>query len=99
MQNKYITLARLSVITSVISLTALLCLHFVSPEFSPSCRMISEYARGKYEWILSVFFFSGGLSVWCAVISLWSLIRNPWGKIGLVLLFISGIGGSNGFFF
>ena len=99
MQNKYIALARLSIITSAIALVALLCLHFVSPEFSPSWRMISEYARGKHEWILSVFFFCGGLSEWFAVISLWSLIRNPWGKIGLVLLFISGIGGVMASFF
>jgi hypothetical membrane protein len=93
MQNKNIILLNLALSATVISLAALLYLHFVSPEFSPSWRMISEYAKGKYEWLLTVFFLSGGLSVWCAAFSIWSLMQDTWGKIGVVLLFISGIGG------
>jgi len=31
-------------------------LHVLSPEFSPSRRVISEYALGHYPWVLSLMF-------------------------------------------
>jgi len=91
--NRNVTLLKLALCTTAISLAALMFLHFFSPEFSPAWRMISEYAQGKYEWVLSVFFLSGGISVWCAACSFWSIIQNTWAKIGIVLLFISGFRG------
>jgi hypothetical protein len=91
--TKKIILFKLALVTTAISLTALMMLHFLSPEFSPAWRMVSEYAKGKYEWLLTLFFLSGSVSVWCAALSLWSLVQNVWGSIGVVFLFISGFGG------
>jgi hypothetical protein len=39
-------LAVLTIVSGSLSLLCLLALHFVSPEFQPSWRMISEYALG-----------------------------------------------------
>ena len=41
--------AKFSIACAVISLLCLLILHFVSPEFDPGWRMISEYALGNHK--------------------------------------------------
>jgi len=37
-------LAQLTLVCGALSLLCLLALHFVSPQFSPAWRMVSEYA-------------------------------------------------------
>ncbi|WP_332736781.1 DUF998 domain-containing protein [Flavihumibacter sp.] len=86
------TLALASLIAGILSLACLLVLHFVSPEFKASWRMVSEYAFGKHKWLLTAFFFLWGLSSILLAISLWGIVSSNWAKIGVVLLFISGIG-------
>ena len=44
------------------ALLSLALLHVVSPEFDPSWRMISEYATGKFGWLLSFMFAAWGIS-------------------------------------
>jgi hypothetical protein len=39
-------------------------LHVLSPEFDPSFRVVSEYANGRYSWVLSVMFAAWALSSW-----------------------------------
>jgi len=63
-RNKVLA-AKLSIIAAVISIMALLSLHFLSPEFAPSWRMVSEYANGEFEWVLFVFFSFWGISSCC----------------------------------
>ena len=77
---------------SVLSLLSLLVLHFVSPEFKPSWRMISEYALGKHKWLVTSFFIFWGLASIILALLLWSEVSSMWAKIGVVLVFISGIG-------
>ena len=91
LKNKILA-ARLSIITASISLTALLALHFLSPEFAPSWRMVSEYANGKFEWVLFIFFSCWGISSWCAGYFLWSYTSSTAAKAGAILLFVSGLG-------
>ena len=71
-------------------------LHFVSPEFKPSWRMISEYALGKHKGILTAFFITWGLSSILLSVFLWSRVTSAWGTVGVILLFISSIGGIMG---
>jgi hypothetical membrane protein len=75
-----------------IALVSLLALHFLSPEYQMSWRMISEYALGKYKWLLTLFFVSWGLASMLLAIGLWHEMQSIWAKIGLVLVFVSGIG-------
>jgi hypothetical protein len=87
-----IRLARWSIGFAVLSILMLLLLHFLSPEFSPSWRMVSEYANGDHEWALFVFFLSWGISSWCLASLLWKRVSSKIGKAGVILLFISGAG-------
>ena len=85
-------LPNLVILCSVLSLLCLLTLHFVSPEFKPSWRMISEYALGKYKWLITAFFYLWGIASIILSTLLWSEVSSTWGKIGVILVLISGIG-------
>jgi hypothetical membrane protein len=85
-------LALLSIIAGAASLLSLLLLHFTSPEFKPSWRMVSEYALGKHEWLLMAFFFCWGASSMLLALALLPVVNGVWAYLGLALLFISGIG-------
>ena len=85
-------LATLSIIAGAVSLLSLLALHFVSPEFKPGWRMVSEYAMGKYKWILTLFFLLWGASSLLLAIGLLEKVSGFWAYFATVLLAISGIG-------
>lgn len=84
--------AWLSILTTIVTILLLAALHVLSPEFSPSWRMISEYAFGHYAFVLSLMFLFWGISSWALVIALWSEVRTSAGKAGLWVLIIAGIG-------
>jgi len=84
--------ARCSFIAAIISVVALISLHFASPEFAPAWRMVSEYANGKFEWMLFIFFCCWGISSFGAVYFLWHEVDAVAAKLGVLLLFISGTG-------
>lgn len=86
------TVAILTISTGILSLLCLLILHFVSPEFKPAWRMISEYALGKHKWLITSFFLLWGLSSICLSILLWDVVTSPLARVGILFLFISGIG-------
>jgi hypothetical membrane protein len=86
------TLAVLSIIAGIISLLSLTALHFTSPEFKPGWRMVSEYALGKYEWLLIAFFFMWGASSMLLALALAQIVSGLWAWLGTALLFISGVG-------
>lgn len=77
---------------SSLSFFCLLILHFVSPEFKPSWRMISEYALGKHKWLITLFFVSWAISSMLLAFQLWELVNGFWAKFGVVLIFVAGIG-------
>ena len=79
-------------ITAALSLLCLLILHFASPEFGPSWRMVSEYALGNHQWLLTLFFLFWGISSVCLAILLWRFVSSKAGRAGVILVFISGIG-------
>ncbi len=83
---------RVSVYLGYLAIAGLLILHFLSPEFDPSWRMISEYAYGSYGWLLQMFFFAWAASTYSLVAGLFPLTGNIWSKIGLFLLLLSGVG-------
>lgn len=85
-------IALASLVCGILSLVCLLLLHFTSPEFKPSWRMVSEYALGNYKWLLTAFFLLWSLSTILLAMVLWSRVSSSWAMIGVVLLFITGIG-------
>ena len=74
------------------TLVLLAVLHFLSPEFSPSWRVISEYALGHYGWVLALMFLSWGIGSWALVIAIRSQVSGKTGKAGLWFLIIAGVG-------
>jgi hypothetical membrane protein len=85
-------LATFTIASGALSLLSLFILHFVSPEYKPSWRMISEYALGKHKWLITSFFLLWGLSSLLLSALLWNVVTTTWATIGVVLLVISGFG-------
>jgi len=90
------SIARLSLAASVGSLLSLGALHILSPEFSPSWRMVSEYANGQYGWVLAMMFAFWAISTWALAYAIWSRVKTVGGKIGLVFLVAAGVGEAMG---
>jgi hypothetical membrane protein len=67
-------------------------LHVLSPEFDPRWRMVSEYANGHYGWVLSLMFACWAVSSLALVLAIRSQVETRAGRIGLVLLIVSGVG-------
>lgn len=95
----YIIMAKVAITTSVIAIAILLMLHVLSPELDPSWHMISEYAYGKFGYVLALFFLCWGISSWSTAIALFPLMKNIWSRIGIFLLIISGLGAVMGALF
>lgn len=81
---------------TAVSLAALIGLHVVSPEFAPSWRMVSEYANGAHAWLLAVVFLAWAASSFALLALLWPLSASTLGKVGLLFLFLAGIGQAMG---
>jgi len=84
--------AWLAILATGATISLLVSLHALSPEFSPSWRMISEYAFGHYAWVLSFMFLSWGIGSWALVVAIWSQVHTKAGKVGLWFLMIAGAG-------
>lgn len=85
----------LNLITLISGSGAIICmliLHIISPEFSPSWRMISEYAYGKHKSILTLFFILWGISTIGSGLFAMQITSGFWAKTGAILIIISGIG-------
>jgi hypothetical protein len=67
-------------------------LHVLSPEFSPSWRVVSEYAFGHYAWVLSLMFLSWGIGSWALAVALWTQVDTKSGRWGLWFLLLAGVG-------
>jgi hypothetical protein len=77
---------------TAVSGAALVLLHVLSPEFAPSWRMVSEYANGRFSWLLTVVFAGWAISSFALAVALWPLSASTLGKIGLVFLIAAGAG-------
>jgi hypothetical protein len=84
--------ARVSIAACGVASILLASLHMLSPEFEPSWRMVSEYALGHYGWVLSFMFICWAISSWALAFTVKSQVQTKGGRIGLVFLFLSGIG-------
>jgi hypothetical protein len=86
--------ARVAIAASGVVLLLLASLHVLSPEFDPSWRVVSEYANGRYGWVLSLMFAFWALSSWALAVTVWSQVNGIGGKIALGFLIAAGVGES-----
>jgi hypothetical protein len=91
--------AWLAVLLTGATILLLTALHVLSPEFSPSWRVISEYAFGHYAWVLSLMFLCMGTSSWALAAAIWPEVHTTSGKVGLWLLLSAGLGGAMASYF
>lgn len=96
-QNK--CFAKVSITAALIAILALLTLHLVSTEISPSWHMISEYAYSSNAWLLTIFFVMWAVSGWAAVFAIAPLTKNKSGKVGITMLVLFGVGSLMGALF
>lgn len=74
------------------ALVILALLHAVDRSLDPAWRMISEYADGPAPWLLRFFFVCWALATWATAGAAWSRMTTRWGRVGVVLVFVSGLG-------
>lgn len=90
--DRSLAAARLAIAAAVGVLLALIALHVMSPEFDPSWRMVSEYANGRFGWVLVVMFVSWAVSTWALAWALYPQAGTWPAKLGIGLLVVAGIG-------
>jgi hypothetical protein len=88
--------AHLALGATAVSGAALLLLHVLSPELAPSWRMVSEYANGRFPWLLTVVFAGWAISSFALATALWPLSATTLGAIGLLCLLLAGVGQTMG---
>jgi hypothetical protein len=91
--------ANMAIASTLVTLICLASLHILSPEFDPSWRMVSEYALGKYPWVLSLLFITWATGTWAVAYLLKNAVKTTGGKIGRGFLILSGIGEAMAAFF
>lgn len=84
--------AWVALLATAATILLLAALHILSPEFSPSWRVVSEYAFGHYGWVLSLMFLSWAIGSWGLAVAIRSQVYTKTGKVGLWLLVIAGLG-------
>jgi hypothetical protein len=88
--------AHVALVAAGVVVVLLAGLHVLSPEFDPSWRVVSEYANGRYGWVLSLMFASWALSSWALAVALWPQVKTAGGKVGLAVLAAAGVGEAMG---
>jgi hypothetical membrane protein len=80
-------------------MACLAALHVLSPEFDPAWRVISEYAHGRYSWVLSMMFIFSGICVLALSYAIRAYCRSGSARAGLIFLILSGVGSVGAAFF
>jgi hypothetical protein len=84
--------ALMAMAAAALTVLLLATLHVLSPEFDPSRRVVSEYANGRYGWVLSLMFASWAISSWSLAVALWSQLKGIGGKVAVSFLVAAGVG-------
>ena len=77
---------------AVLALAVLGALHVLKPDIRPSSTMISQYALGRYGWLMSLCFAAFAAASACAFVALISSAPSLLGRVGLAFLFTTAIG-------
>jgi uncharacterized protein DUF998 len=87
----YSLLASAVFATAALALLALATLHVLKPDIHPARTMISQYALGRYGWMMVLFF--GGLAAasGCLFVALIPHVSSVLGWAGLALLLAASV--------
>ena len=84
--------AHTAIAGAIVTPLLLVSLRILSPELDPSYRMISEYAVGRYGWLLSLMFVAWGISSGAAAMTIRPHVLSRAGKMGVTFLVVAGFG-------
>ncbi len=84
--------AYISLISIAMFLLLLILLHFLKSDLNPAWHMVSEYAIGRYGWMMQLAF--GCLAGSCVgfAIAGWPQVVTTGGRIGIALLVVAALG-------
>lgn len=75
------------------SAMALLTLHFLRPDYAPATNFISNYAVGRYGWIMTTWFLGMSCGLLTLAAGLYTNgLRSIVASLGIFLLIIAAIG-------
>jgi hypothetical membrane protein len=92
MKNRIILFAKLAIAMAITYQLLAIIMIFLRPDLGVYWHTISEWAIGKYGWLMQITFITSGLSYLFLYLSIKSDINGRWGKLGLVFLFICFLG-------
>ena len=84
--------AILSIASAGLFVLLLGSLHLLEPEFDPTWRFISEYALGRFGWMMRLAFLALATSLAGTVAAIFSQVRTVVGYIGLAILGVAAVG-------
>jgi hypothetical protein len=79
-----------TVVAVAVTISLVVALHYLEPEFESSWRMLSEYSLGKYGILMRLAFIVGSSAVAVTGVVLWSSIG--WAASGLIFVAIGPLG-------
>lgn len=88
--------ARVALGATILSAVALVALHALSPEFAPSWRMVSEYANGRYGWVLTITFLTWAASSFALAAAVQGALSGRGRAVAVLLLVLAGVGEAMG---
>ena len=89
---KELRFAKLSITMAAVYQLLLLILIILRPDLPPYSTTISEWAIGKFGWLMQIAFCSSALGYLFLFLAVRKEIKGKYGKTGLFLLFICFIG-------
>jgi hypothetical protein len=90
MRSDSIVFARISISAAIASLLLMTILHALKSNLEPAGHMLSEYAIGEYGWVMQISFVAWAVSCFALGMSLRSEVVTRSGRIGVILLYVTG---------
>ncbi|HEX3384223.1 MAG TPA: DUF998 domain-containing protein [Mucilaginibacter sp.] len=91
-QRNLLLMARIAIAAIITYQVLLIVLIFLRPDLDPTWHSISEWAIGKYGWLMTAGFLISGISYACLFAAIRKEVRGGVGKTGVALLLICVIG-------
>src|SRR5712692_4176925 len=87
----YLPANTIAVGAAIGSMLVISALHFAKPELNPRWHLLSEYALGRFGWMMSLAFILMGVSYLATAIGIFSSSSSVIAKVGVAILVAAGL--------
>ena len=84
--------SKIGIAAGTLYVVLLAALHILEPEFDPAWRFISEYALGKFGFLMNACFLLYSVAAISTILLVLPHVKTIVGYIGLIILAISALG-------